>query len=651
MIFRSLAAIAATTLIAALVGAASAPPSSASEDEFGRLVMVLDSSGSMDEKDQSGAKKIDAAKESLHTVVDDLPSDAFVGMRVFGATVFSRDDTGACEDSQLVVPLDKGNRDALNSEIDKYEPYGETPIAYALQEAAKDIGSEGKRTIVLVSDGEATCEPDPCEVAENIAGQGIDLRIDVVGLDVDGAARDQLKCVAEKGNGTYYDAGNADELTESLSTSATRAAQPFEVTGEPVDGAPSVENAPQLVPGGRYVDTIPVEGERKYYKISREADNSTIVIGAVSQPNIDGIVAAMRLTLTTPDGEKCATGYAATMESVGNNFASGSVASISDDATDPAGPCNTADELHLLIEQDNPLDVTLPEAPLQLSLWEYGEAPNWQELPGASHPNDPKWVAVEADMSNASEITGGASFGSAPELTPSETYSGTIVPGDSLVFRVNADWGQQVQAQVNVALPTAEQAELYPFSGTIAANIFGPTGAEASNDMDSEGNLDLYVNGYQAFDAVLQTGTAPVRYQNLLSAHDSVQAAGLAGEYYVVVSLSDERSDDGVEVPFHLTASLEGEAGAGTPEFASMLQPGDVANDEDDGKDAETEPTQSQSSSTESPSTDEPSSPETDGVEPAASSGDGVDTITVGIGLGGVGLLLLGGYGIRRFLG
>jgi hypothetical protein len=38
-------------------------------------------------------------------------------------------------------------------------------------------------------------------------------------------------------------------------------------------------------------------------------------------------------------------------------------------------------------------------------------------------------------------------------------------------------------------------------------------------------------------------------------------------------------------------------------------------------------------------------------VEPAASSGDGVDTITVGIGLGGVGLLLLGGYGIRRFLG
>src|SRR5690606_2128402 len=105
------------------------------------------------------------------------------------------------------------------SAVRDYEPYGETPVGYALQQAAKDLGPAGDgepRTIVLLSDGEPNCEPDPCKVAADLAKQGIDLTINVVGLDVSGKARRALQCIAEAGNGDYYDASSAEDLSNSM---------------------------------------------------------------------------------------------------------------------------------------------------------------------------------------------------------------------------------------------------------------------------------------------------------------------------------------------------------------------------------------------------------------------------------------------------
>ena len=140
-------------------------------------------------------------------------------------------------------PPGTDNRDELSAAIAGYKPYGETPIAHALQEAGKDLGSEGHRTIVLVSDGEATCPPSPCVVARQLAEDGIDLRIDVVGLDVSGKAREQLACIADAGGGQYYDADSADDLVRALDRLSTRALRPFQVTGEPVDGGDTEASA------------------------------------------------------------------------------------------------------------------------------------------------------------------------------------------------------------------------------------------------------------------------------------------------------------------------------------------------------------------------------------------------------------------------
>ncbi|WP_455130934.1 VWA domain-containing protein [Propionibacterium acidifaciens] len=164
--------------------------------------VVLDASGSMASDDGTGTPAIDAARKSLTSLVDPLPTDAKVGMRVLGATVNTDPmPAEACDDTQRVVDIASGNRAQLISAIGKYSPNGWTPIPKALEQAGTDRGGSGKRSIVLVSDGESTCG-DPCPTAESLAFSGVDLTIDVVGLSVDETTRQQLQCVADKGK--YY---------------------------------------------------------------------------------------------------------------------------------------------------------------------------------------------------------------------------------------------------------------------------------------------------------------------------------------------------------------------------------------------------------------------------------------------------------------
>ncbi|MFQ6855128.1 hypothetical protein AAIB46_30220 [Streptomyces sp. 35M1] len=57
--------------------------------------------------------------------------------------------------------------------------------------------------------------PSGC-AGTRLARAGVGLRIDTVGFQVNGAAREQLACVAAAGSGRYYDAPDADALTRRL---------------------------------------------------------------------------------------------------------------------------------------------------------------------------------------------------------------------------------------------------------------------------------------------------------------------------------------------------------------------------------------------------------------------------------------------------
>jgi len=280
-------AVAVTTTLGALLAPAGAQDQAEPEPA---LLLILDSSGSMLGPDGSGQRKIEAAKDALNRVVDSLPDDSLVGLRVYGHRVPNTDKRRGCKDTELIQRVKELDRSQMKERIGSYEAKGFTPIALSLSEGAKDLQPQkGKKTIVLVSDGIDTCAPPPpCKTAKQIVEKGIDLRIDTVGFRVDPAARKQLKCIARVGKGTYVDAASADDLADQLERLSIRALRTYETTGTEVEGTPTYSGAPALLPG-QFIDSIS-PGTEKWYAIDlaegQAADISITIVGDRRSENV-----------------------------------------------------------------------------------------------------------------------------------------------------------------------------------------------------------------------------------------------------------------------------------------------------------------------------------------------------------------------------
>lgn len=612
-----LAALLVATSAGTVVATAPAPshaapqaPAAAEEDGYGRMMLLLDSSGSMAEQAGGGQTKIAAARKALTTVINGLPDEAEVGLRVFGATVYSRTDAGSCTDSQVVVEPGTDNRDDLSAAIDDYEPYGETPIPHALTEAAKDLGEEGARSIVLVSDGESTCDPDPCQVAGELQKNGIDLQVDVVGLSVSGAARAQLQCIAEQGNGTYYDADSAADIESRLTRVASRALRPFTLSGAPIVGGP--ESSPTPVAVGEYVDTLGTAGESKSYVFTRETAGTTLRVAALSQGEtgfIDGVIAEV----TGPAG-RCdyASANRSTLdlrEVMGVQLTAGAdLGSSSVEGCDEPGDYVVTVTRARGGTEDVPFGLVVTEEPVV-------------EEVGFADPELGNLAAAAPRVSGpAQQVEGASSFAGAPEIGTGP-WSSTVVPGEVLLYKVPLDFGQAAQVSVEFPEASGEVAERFGmFPPNARLVLFNPLGAQLGYVEGSEW-LD-FADGstLQAAIPAVSRGPSEIRSAEFNGGADVTAA----GDYYVSVSV--QKQDHTLEIPFTLNVEVLGEPAEG-PTYAG----GATWSVVDGASDAAVDP---------SPSAGESAEGDDDGGA-AASSEDGGPGAVIGVGAGVLGLAAL----------
>ncbi|GAB2753053.1 vWA domain-containing protein [Nocardioides pakistanensis] len=255
--------------VVALAMLGSPQAATAEEDPGGSILVIMDVSGSMARKDAGGTTLIQGARQAVRQLVSEAPPETPVGLRLYGHTYPGEDKRRGCQDTELVVPVEAVAQSgtAITAAIDGVKPTGFTPIGGALKQAVKDFPPEGERTIVLVSDGEDTCgAPEPCQAARQLAGQGIAVQVDTVGLFLRGNAKaqKQLQCVAKATGGRYYTADNAAQLTERLTTVSQRAIQRFEASGGPIQGGPAATRATAMEAGAAYVDNVK-PGEARWY--------------------------------------------------------------------------------------------------------------------------------------------------------------------------------------------------------------------------------------------------------------------------------------------------------------------------------------------------------------------------------------------------
>ena len=189
----------------------------ATELEPTNIEIILDASNSMSETVPGGVK-IQVAQRAIEQLLEILPASYNVGLRAYGHRFAHTDTDRSCKDTELLSPLKpltQQNRTAVKQRLTMLQPKGMTPIAYTLEQAVNDFfGLTGKNIIILVSDGEETCNGDPLATADYITSLGIGLKVYVIGFDV--TSKKQLEGIATRTGGRYYNAKNAIELGLAL---------------------------------------------------------------------------------------------------------------------------------------------------------------------------------------------------------------------------------------------------------------------------------------------------------------------------------------------------------------------------------------------------------------------------------------------------
>lgn len=187
--------------------------------------IILDSSGSMASITDTGETRMEAAKRVLNEVVNSVPDregSVNVGFRIYGHEGDNTEATRSesCRASELLVPVDGVNRDALLTAIESAQPTGWTPIGRSLSRAGEDFpvgGENAVNAIVLVTDGLETCEGDPAAVAQDLHDdEALALTTYVIGFGTTAEEQLILQGIGDAGGGQLFGASNAQELRASL---------------------------------------------------------------------------------------------------------------------------------------------------------------------------------------------------------------------------------------------------------------------------------------------------------------------------------------------------------------------------------------------------------------------------------------------------
>ncbi len=239
------------------------------------IELILDASGSMLQRIK-GKRKIAIARDVLKkTVIDIIPQHTLVALRVFG-----HKETGSCRtDLEMgLQPLNPRKAVGIISRINA-KNLAKTPIADSLAKVRDDLKQvQGKKVVILVTDGEETCGGDPAEVIQSLLTQGIDVRINIVGFSIDDPAlKKKFQEWAMLGHGNYFDADDQKSLHAAISQALKIPFKVYDQDGVLVAGD-TVGSSPVKLKAGVYRVVIESSPEKILRQVVVKSEENTTII-------------------------------------------------------------------------------------------------------------------------------------------------------------------------------------------------------------------------------------------------------------------------------------------------------------------------------------------------------------------------------------
>lgn len=158
-------------------------------------------------------KRMSVAKQAAIGVVKRIPSDVGIGLVL----------VGDCPNAQSLGFFPPAQHATLRGRIDSLSPNGGTPLADGVRRAGALLDGRNKESLmVVISDGEESCNGDPCAVARQLAQSKPNLKINVVDILGTGAGN----CLAQATGGQVFTVRNVNEMNVMLDKAAKDAIGP-----------------------------------------------------------------------------------------------------------------------------------------------------------------------------------------------------------------------------------------------------------------------------------------------------------------------------------------------------------------------------------------------------------------------------------------
>ncbi|WDO07311.1 hypothetical protein ME763_17485 [Streptomyces murinus] len=323
-----------------------------------------------------------------------------------------------------------------------------------------------------------------------------------------------------------------------------------------VEGTASTAGAPRLDPGRVYRGSLPAHG-RLTYRLDLADATATAYVPVTAVPpahtdvtSTDGI----RVTVRDAHGTACSFATA--------RFGAGlSPRPVTALGRREAGRalCRAAGTYSVLVER---LDTGGTSAPWDLELAPVMEprltSPGPTGAPRAWDSASPEPITGEAR-----ERAGGAGFTAARALGPG-VWRTTLVPGRTVFYKVPLDWGRRLQASAELGGAAGHGY----VGGALDLSLYDPVRGLADD-------VSLGYTGVRK--PVALAPLPPVEYANRYAAPAAVSALRFAGDYYLVLHLSDRLTETFGPGPYEVTlrVRVDGRAHAG-PGYAGRPQPDGV---------------------------------------------------------------------------
>lgn len=181
-------------------------------------ILLLDASSSMLSSVDNQAK-IDIAKNAVKRFANTLGSDSNISLIVYGhgGTQSNSDKQLSCSTIDEIVPMGSFKEEPFSKAVNEVEAKGWTPLAAAIKKAHQlSMDYDGNIIVYIVSDGKETCDGDPIKEASEFVNNEETRHVNIIGFDVDQEAENQLKAVADAGNGEYISADTIEDLNSSI---------------------------------------------------------------------------------------------------------------------------------------------------------------------------------------------------------------------------------------------------------------------------------------------------------------------------------------------------------------------------------------------------------------------------------------------------